>query len=221
MVYIWKRFDPSIHHRQSTRLKGYDYSQQGLYFITIITQGRINLFGNLNAGKMELNEFGQIVNDEWLKTPEIRLNVILDVFVIMPNHFHGIIGITQPDGATNVGATDEGATDVGATDEGATDVGATDVGATCQVAPTTDRPNGPKSGSIGAIIGQFKMQTTKRINILRFGMQMTNPIIRTDLRLWQRNYYDHIIRNEASWQNIAEYISINPAKWKEDMFYND
>lgn len=85
------KYNPHIHHRRSIRLKGYDYSQAGLYFITICCQDRICRFGNLVNGEMVLNEFGIIAYNEWLKTPEIRPNVELGAFIIMPNHMHGII----------------------------------------------------------------------------------------------------------------------------------
>ena len=85
------RYDPNIHQRRSIRLKGYDYSQAGLYFITICCQDRIYRFGNVVNGEMILNEYGQIAYDEWLKTPEVRPNVQLGEFIIMPNHIHGII----------------------------------------------------------------------------------------------------------------------------------
>jgi len=85
------KYNPHIHHRGSIRLKGYDYSQAGLYFITICCQDRIYRFGHVENGKMILNEFGIIAHDEWLNTPKIRPNVELRKFVIMPNHIHGII----------------------------------------------------------------------------------------------------------------------------------
>ena len=84
-------YNPQNHHRRSIRLKGYDYSQEGLYFITICTQNRACLFGKIENGKMILNEYGQIACNEWIKTTEIRNNVELCEFVIMPNHIHGII----------------------------------------------------------------------------------------------------------------------------------
>ena len=94
------KYDPNIHHRRSIRLRGYDYSQEGLYFITLCTQNRLHLFGKIvddGQGTMicSLNEYGGIAEKEWIKTPEIRPNVRLDIFVIMPNHMHGIIEITH------------------------------------------------------------------------------------------------------------------------------
>jgi putative transposase len=87
------KYNPRIHHRRSIRLKGYDYSQAGWYFITICCQGRICRFGHIENGEIILNEYGQIARDEWMRTTEIRPNVELGEFVIMPNHLHGIIQI--------------------------------------------------------------------------------------------------------------------------------
>ena len=94
-------YNPTIHHRRSIRLKGYDYSQSGLYYVTICCQGRICRFGKIENGAMILNEFGQIAFDEWMKLPERYPNVFLDAFQIMPNHIHGIIVLND----TPVGAT--------------------------------------------------------------------------------------------------------------------
>jgi len=84
-------YDPSIHHRRSIRLKGYDYSQAGMYFITITCQNRIFRFGKIRDGEMILNDFGEIAFDEWMKLPERYPNMLLDAFQVMPNHVHGII----------------------------------------------------------------------------------------------------------------------------------
>ena len=84
-------YNPDIHHRHSIRLQDYDYSQAGAYFVTICTWQRDCLFGEIVNGEMVLNDMGRIVVDEWEKTATVRKNVILDEFVIMPNHFHGII----------------------------------------------------------------------------------------------------------------------------------
>ncbi|NQV03577.1 MAG: transposase, partial [Bacteroidia bacterium] len=108
-MYFIRKFDPEIHHRKSIRLRGWDYTRPGLYFITINTQGIDNiLFGENISGKLVLNEFGEIVQNEWLKTPSIRPYVELDEFIVMPDHFHGIVKLLSRES----------------------------VGATCQVAPT-------------------------------------------------------------------------------------
>jgi len=172
------KFDPQIHHRRSIRLKGYDYTQPGAYFVTIVAWQRECLFGDIKNGEMQWNEFGQIVREEWLKTAQIRPNVEIheDEFIVMPNHLHGIIWI---------------------------------VGATGPVAPTQNKktliPN-----SLGAIVGQFKTASAKRINVLRDAR---------GIPVWQRNYHEHIIRNERELENIWKYIDANPANWENDEEY--
>jgi REP element-mobilizing transposase RayT len=170
------KFDPEEHHRRSIRLKGYDYSQAGAYFVTIVTWQRECLFGEIADGKMMLNEIGEIVREEWERTAMVRPNVELGEYVIMPNHVHGILVFV--DGG--------------------------DVGATRRVAPTSQTL---QPGSLGAIMAQFKSIATKRIN----GLQNVSgrPI-------WQRNYYEHIIRNEREMDRITRYIEANPLRWTDD-----
>ena len=81
----------SEHKRRSTRLRDYDYAQAGAYFLTFVTQGRLSLFGDVVRGEMTLSTIGETVRREWLRTPEIRLEIELDQFIVMPNHFHGIV----------------------------------------------------------------------------------------------------------------------------------
>jgi len=177
------QYDPQKHHRRSIRLKNYDYASSGAYFVTIVTHGRQCLFGAIVDGQMRLNEFGEIVCDEWLKTEIIRPRVQLDVFVIMPNHIHGIIIVNDVDGCCR---------------------------GTLQRAPTIEQFGKPTSDSIPTIIRLFKSATTKRINEYR-----NTPAV----SVWQRNYYEHIIRNETEWQRIRQYIANNPIHWKHDEHY--
>lgn len=121
-------YDPAIHHRQSIRLKGYDYSQVGAYFVTICVQNRECVLGEVIDGQMHLNQFGKIVAAEWLKTAEVRENVDLDVSVVMPNHMHGILIITHQIGIVAATGTEQ-PRDVIAPQFDA-------VGATRRVAPT-------------------------------------------------------------------------------------
>ncbi len=184
------KYNPNIHHRRSIRLKGYDYSQTGMYFITICTQNRECIFGEIvndgNGMKIcVLNEYGKIAEKEWIKTAEIRPDVRIDTFVIMPNHLHGIIRII-----------------------------ADSVGAYCNTprqeelraeVPYASLFKSP-SKNIGAIVRGYKASVTKQINILR--NQPGVPV-------WQRNYYEHIIRDEESYSRISEYIKYNPLKWNQ------
>ncbi|MBI2919260.1 MAG: transposase [Chloroflexi bacterium] len=169
-------------HRRSIRLRGYDYRQAGAYFITIVTHARTPLLGTVVDGDVLCNAWGKIVTEEWARTADVRPNVLLDAFVVMPNHIHGIIIITDVVGTNNVGANR-------------------------RLAPTGYAPAPPPPGSIGAIMAQFKSATTKRINALR---DMSRAPV------WQRNYYEHVVRDETELATIRGYIEDNPARWVED-----
>jgi len=132
--------------------------------------------GEIIDGEMVFNEYGQVVADKWLKTGEIRTNVQLDRFILMPNHIHGIIFICR---------------------------------GILRYAPTKDAPTPSRSPSrtIGAIVRGFKSTAAKKINQIR-----NVP----GAPVWQRNYYEHIIRNEKELNNIREYIVNNPLKWELD-----
>ncbi len=134
-----------------------------------------------------LNGLGEIVRDEWLRTAEIRREITIDEFMVMPNHMHGIVIVND---------------NVGATRWVAQHATIRQIRATQRVAPT-----GPASGSIGAIIGQFKSLVTKRINVIRDNRGC--PV-------WQRNYYERIIRDDAELNAVRKYIIENPMKWAED-----
>ncbi len=207
------KYNPAIHHRRSIRLKGYDYSQAGLYFITICVQNRDCLFGNIVVGadlrvcrdiqgehvgspqqvapKLKLNDAGIMV-EKWYhelenKFPDIKCHEM----IVMPNHFHCILEIV--------------------------------VGTDLRVCPDVkgEHIGSPQHGEhIGSplhgVIQWFKTMTT---NEYIRGVKLLNwqPF---NGKLWQRNYYEHIIRNEQSYQNISEYIVNNPEKWAEDKFHN-
>ncbi len=179
------RFDPEKHHRRSIRLKGYDYSQPGAYFVTICAWNRECLFGDVVDGEMRLNDFGLIVYEEWFHSSEMRQEIALfpDEFIIMPNHIHGIIWIVETD-ADHVGAPGR--------------------------APLPSPSRAPfhrPPRSLGSFVAGFKSITTKRINALR-----GTP----GAPVWQRNYYEHIIRDEKSLNRIRQYIAANPLRWHLD-----
>jgi REP element-mobilizing transposase RayT len=254
-------YDPEKHHRRSIRLKGYDYTQPGAYFITICTHGRECLFGEIIDGEMHLNEAGQIVVQTWQDLPNHVPNVQLDAFVVMPNHVHGIIIITDhaggigagfkparttmgPGSAGGAGSTTGPGSAAGsgfaagpgstmgsgfaagpgstmgsgfAAGPGSTmgsgfaagpgpTAGSGAVGAGSEPAPTEPGPTRSSYG-LPEIIRQFKTFSAPRINELR-GTPGT-PV-------WQRNYYEHIIRNESSLNRIRQYIAENPARWDAD-----
>ncbi|MFZ1826834.1 MAG: transposase [Chitinophagales bacterium] len=208
------KYNPQIHHRKSIRLKGYDYSQEGLYFITICTYKRKCLFGEIiknadNDAEMILNEYGIIAHDEWLKTTEIRPNVELCEFVVMPNHFHGIIrliGRGELHSPHNIDKPELHSPHNNETPE--LHLSEVDDMEKNKMGECNSPPQGP-SQTIGAIIRGYKSSVTKQLNLLNIGCIV-----------WQRNYHEHIIRNKQSYQNISNYIINNPSKWVEDKFYN-
>ena len=335
------KYNPAIHNRKSIRLKGYDYSRAGLYFITFCVHTSECLFGTIKNGEMILNDAGRMIRSEWKKLPQRFTNIELHEFVVMPNHFHGIAEIVTPVGAPLVGAQDPGAHNdgnnnamhaddgtptnvraplvgaqnpgayndgnnnaihpddgtstnvraplVGAQNTGAYDdgnnnamhaddgtptnvraplvgaqttsthddgnnnaihpddgtstnvraplVGAQNTGAyddgnnnamhagdgtpineraPTRGAPTNaDAPTDGAANTIGEMMGSFKSITTveyiKGVNEFDW-----KPFAG---KLWQRNFYEHIIRNETAYYKISDYIFNNPIRWKEDKFY--
>ena len=196
-------YNPNIHHRKSIRLKGYDYSQPGLYFITVCCEDRECRFGKIENNKMVLNENGNIAYNEWIKLSERFPNCELDVFQIMPNHMHGIISLN------NVGAGFTPAITPAINDNGQPqglppqNIMGNDKKAGASPAPATIT-------TVGKIVGAYKsLVANECLKIYK----SKNEIMR---KLWQRNYHEHIIRNEQSYQNISDYIINNPAKWNDD-----
>jgi REP element-mobilizing transposase RayT len=167
------RFNSNIHHRRSVRLREYDYSSNGYYFVTICTQHREHIFGEIVNGKMALSESGKIVDVWWRKIFVKYDYVLMDEYVIMPNHMHGIMVI---------------------------------VGAGFPRPQEIMYEN--RILGIGQIIAFFKYQTTKVMNVLQ---DMPGN------RVWQRNYYERVIRCGAELKNARQYIIDNPRKWVDDV----
>jgi REP element-mobilizing transposase RayT len=190
-------------HRRSIRLKGYNYSEAGAYFVTIVTQGRVSLFGEIIDGEMQLNNAGKIVQDEWERLAQRFKFVVLGTYTIMPNHFHAIIMFVKV-GATRQNITDKLSGDIVGHNNAPSDL---DGSSLPRVDEKSPRPNGPPSASLGAMIGQFKSRVTKRLWKIPAWSRV--PI-------WQRNYYEHIIRNEEDANRIHLYIESNPARWDDD-----
>lgn len=188
-------YDPQKHHRKSIRLKEYDYSKPNAYFITICTYNKECIFGAITNGEMHLNEYGKIVDNEWLKTPTIRQYVLLDKYIIMPNHFHGIIIIVD-----NVNIC--------------RDTAPVSSCATVEVAesrisriPTFEQFGRPTSHSIPTVVRSFKAATTKQIREIQKKHRQV---------VWQPRFYEHIIRNPHELDQTREYIIYNPLKWALD-----
>jgi REP element-mobilizing transposase RayT len=177
-------YNPEIHHRRSIRLQEYDYSSDGLYFVTICTHGHHSLFGSILDDTMHLNDAGLMIQEWFYRCEEHFPDIKCLEKVIMPNHFHCIWQI---------------------------------VGADRHVCPTnTNTTKGEHIGSpLHRIVQWFKTMTTNAyINgVKQYGWQPFNT------RLWQRNYYEHIIRDQHSYENIIAYIIENPAHWRDDELY--
>jgi REP element-mobilizing transposase RayT len=168
-------YNPDIHHRRSIRLREYDYSSIGGYFVTTCVQNRECLFGNIVDDVMLLSDAGRVVESVWNGLPERFPFIELDAFVAMPNHVHFIVNIAVPtenDGADQGKRAGQGR------------------------APTLDR-----------IVGAFKSISASQVNRL---------LSRTGQPVWQRNYYERVIRNDSELHGLRDYIIYNPLKWDED-----
>jgi REP-associated tyrosine transposase len=173
------KFDPQKHHRRSIRLKDYDYASEGAYYVTIVTQGRECLFGKIVEKEMYMNRYGEIIQKWWDDIPVHFPNIETGAFVIMPNHIHGIIFITNERRGDVLSPHNQ---------DGET--------------PPLHKP------TLGQIIAYFKYQSTKEMNVI----DNTGTIS----KFWQRNYYEHIIRNEKDLKQKTNYILDNPSRWNED-----
>ncbi|MEW6529384.1 MAG: transposase [Thermodesulfobacteriota bacterium] len=177
------KWQHSDHHRRSLRLRAYDYSAAAAYFLTLCAHDQECLFGEVADGELSLNRFGSIASEEWRRSAEVRSEISLDAFVVMPNHLHGILFV---DPIVIVGAHGR--------------------------APLPSRATAPSrltrpKRSLGSFVAGFKSIVTRRINEVR-----GTP----GKAVWQRNYFEHIIRNQRSLDAIREYISSNPNNWGKD-----
>jgi REP element-mobilizing transposase RayT len=173
-------FDPQRHHRRSIRLKGYDYTQPGGYFVTLVTFQRKCLFGEIANQEMQLNDCGRALEHCWRAIPEHFPNVELGAHIIMPNHVHGII-LLNGRGTICLRR------------------------GTIYRAPTMEQFGKPVEGSIPTIVRTFKAAVTRRL-----GREFNLTSV------WQRNYYERVIRDEKEWDRIHRYIESNPAQWESD-----
>jgi REP element-mobilizing transposase RayT len=206
------------HNRRSIRLRGYDYSEPGYYFITMcIDDRKQKLFGDVVDGKMVLNEMGAIVENELLITEKMRPNIKIDEYIIMPNHVHIVINIrrgTLPRAQNTDGPraqnTDGHETKWGTWQRAPTEIGRDGDGMGLKTVPTEpkiEQFGKPTSNSIPTIVRLIKSTTTKQINLLRHFPG--KPV-------WQRDYYEHVVRNETSLFLIRKYVRENPVRWECD-----
>jgi len=153
--------------RKRLRLREYDYSSVGMYFVTVCVRNHICLFGRVVEGVMRLNRLGAVVETAWYELRNHYPHVHLESFVVMPNHVHGIIALTDR---------------------------------------TNSQAESIKRHPLSEIVRAFKTFSSRQINELR---NKKEPV-------WQRNYYEHVIRNEESLNQICEYIETNPQRWQFD-----
>jgi REP element-mobilizing transposase RayT len=165
--------------RRSIRLKDFNYASGALYFVTICADSRRCIFGRIEDGETRLNALGRIVEDEWLKTLELRRHIDLDAYVIMPNHLHAIVALL---------------------DQGA------------RSAPLRGRRlrEGMQAKSLASLVAGFKAAITRRAS---------HVLPRLRMPIWQRNYYEHVVRDERDLERIRGYIEANPARWEEDSYH--
>jgi putative transposase len=190
-------YDPTEHHRRSIRLPGYDYAAAGAYFVTICVRSGECLLGEVVDSEMQLNEWGQIVAEAWQWLGEQYAYVSLDASVIMPNHIHGILVIREhaPLYDTVGGGS-----------------GAAPTMPSTPAPPSTATRTQVKRKPLGRLVGAFKTVSTKQINRRR-----DVP----GVPFWQRNYWEHIVRNDRALNRIRRYIASNPARWAEDRLHPD
>lgn len=187
-----KQYDPDIHQRRSIRLHDYNYAATGAYFVTICVHKRESLFGVMASGGVVLNEAGRMVAEVWQALPERFPRVILDECVIMPDHFHGVLFLQEGRGDSCDRPMGQGDRNI----EG----------------DHKDRPCGTAPNSLGRIIQVFKSITTHAY--IRGVDQNHWPPFPG--RLWQRNYYERIIRDDGELRQLREYVAGNPARWGQD-----
>ncbi len=202
-------YNPKIHNRQSIRLKGYDYSKPGRYFITICIQNRKHLLGKIIDSQMILNDAGKMIEKWYYEMENKYPNIKCDEYIVMPNHFHCIIEILYPDtqDTNNVGGA----------------VVDAHVETSLRGRPDADNPPGNTTfgfnnrkynASLFDMMDWFKTMTT---NEYIRGVKNKNwP--RFEKRLWQKRYWDHILRNEDDYIRISNYIKNNPENWNNDDF---
>jgi putative transposase len=165
--------------RHSIRLADFDYTAVGAFFVTICTDRQICLFGQVVEDEVRLSSFGQVANREWLRLASRFPGLMLDAFVVMPNHLHAILILWRD---------------------------RKDIG------PQKEAFGHPVTGSIPTIVRAYKSSVALRIN-----RQRGTP----GAPVWQRNYWEHVIRETEDWSRIREYVLANPRRWNEDRLAPD
>ena len=189
---------------ESNRLKGWDYAGNGIYFITLVTKNRECNLGHIENGRMVLSDFGKIVNNEWIKSFEMRNELFCDEYQIMPNHLHAIIILKKPENDHTNNFNELHGTD--------------GTHGTRGRAPRTQTPFFRKPKSVSSFIGGFKSAVNSKIDDHIDFHHLDIPKYNRNNHFFQPNYHDHIIRNAGEYSRIKNYIVNNPKKWLGDTF---
>lgn len=183
------KYDPDRHHRRSFRLRGYNYATPGAYFVTVCVQNRVCLFGDVGDGVMWLNDSGRMIQTTWEAMPHRFPTIELDAFVVMPNHFHAIVTL-HPRCIDSIGETSSSRGRI-------------------------DMETSMTQQTMTSIVGAFKSITTHAyIDGVR-----NNDWPPFERRLWQRNYWEHVVRGEGELGRLRAYINTNPSRWRDDQLY--
>jgi len=212
-------YNPEKHHRRTVRLKNHNYND-GFYFVTVCCENRACIFGKIKNGIMTLNDYGKIAQDEWSKTADLRNNVKLHKFIIMPNHIHAIIEITKTiSTAIPISIPIPTTVTVGVGARRALPLPRNYISKLPQNCISQSHKNDVSQtpinrfqnqgkNTLSSIIGAYKSAVSKQMHKIGF---IGN--------VWQRNYHEHIIRDTKSYQNISKYIFNNPTNWQKDNFF--
>lgn len=190
-------------HRRSIRLRGYDYSENGAYFVTICTHNREHLFGVIENRGMRLNDAGRMIDRWWRELGNRFPDIELDSFVVMPNHVHGIIVIKRDP----MRDREQGGDEPPPVQNNIVSVRAPLVGA-----PSPHGALPPHGATLGDVIGAFKSLTANEY----IRRAKTKEFPRFEKSIWHRNYFERVIRDNGEWNAFREYIEKNPEMWKED-----
>ncbi|HAX93716.1 MAG TPA: hypothetical protein DCY25_07205 [Bacteroidales bacterium] len=209
----------------SARLPSWDYSHDGMYFITICTLNRECFFGKIVNREMHLDGIGEITEQQWIKTPEMRpdMNLELDAFVVMPNHFHGIIIIGKNQYNSNNYHRGDAMHCVSTDSTDVTDpTNPIDPTNSADTPEPTHTPQNSTDNPVNIAANQFKPQSKNLASIIRGFKSAVATQVKISGNMnfnWQPRYYEHIIRNNGEFERIKKYVIDNPANWKNDDFY--
>ncbi|MCW5876696.1 MAG: hypothetical protein KIS85_07405 [Anaerolineales bacterium] len=189
--------------RKGIRLPEYDYAQPGAYFVTISSYKKVNIFGTVVHEEVQLNDFGEIAQRGWQAIPKHFASVSVDAFIVMPNHIHGILFINEDEASVQRKNYKQGQTSqirVGAQHAAPIDAALDQISVGARHASPLHKSRGASSGSLGAIIGSYKSSVSREVNKLR---RATSPPI------WQRNYYERVVRNQEELDALRHYVTYN------------